>query len=53
MTVDKLRKRKREFQRKWNRFKLSREKIDVTEQLKFVLQIKVLFVGTSVCIARC
>ena len=34
MAVEKVRKRKRKIERKRNRYKLCREKIDVTEALK-------------------
>ena len=34
MAVGKMKKRKRKFERKRNRQKLYREKIDVTEELK-------------------
>ena len=51
MAVEKMRKRKRKFERKRKRDKLCGEEIDVTEELKIVrllLQIKVLYVGMSV-----
>ena len=36
MSVEKMRKRKRKFERKRKRYKLCREEIDVTEELKIV-----------------
>ena len=36
MAVDKIKKGKRNFERKKKRYKLCREDIDVTEELKFV-----------------
>ena len=36
MAVEKMRKGKRKFERKRKRYKICREEIDVTEELKFV-----------------
>ena len=36
MAVEKMRKGKRKFERKRNRYKLRREEIDVTEELKIM-----------------
>ena len=51
-----MRKLKRKLERKRKRCKLCSEEIDVTEELKIVrllLQIKVLYVGTSVYSYMC
>ena len=51
MAVENMRKGERKFERKRKRYKLCREEMDVTEELKIkglLLQIKVLYVAIYV-----